>query len=101
MILPTPQIARVNQTLTRNARHDREGIKMPHVIVKMYPGRSHEQKQALAQELTNTLMSVLGSKKESISVGIEDVASADWAELVNKPDVLSKPDTIFKHPGVA
>ncbi len=74
---------------------------MPHIIVKMYPGRSHEQKQALAQELTKTLMSVLGSKKEVISVGIEDIAPTDWAELVNKPDVLAKPDTIYKQPGTA
>lgn len=72
---------------------------MPHVIVKLYPGRSKEQKEALAQEITRTVMSVLGSKQESISVGIEDVASEDWAELVSKPDVLAKPETIYKQPG--
>jgi 4-oxalocrotonate tautomerase len=72
---------------------------MPHIIVKLYPGRSQEQKQTLADELTKTLMSVLGSKQEAISVGIEDVAADDWAERVNKPDILAKPETIYKRSG--
>jgi 4-oxalocrotonate tautomerase len=72
---------------------------MPHVAVKLYPGRSEEQKQALALEVARTLMSVLGSKPESISIGIEEVAPEDWAERVNKPDVLGKPDTIYRKPG--
>jgi 4-oxalocrotonate tautomerase len=72
---------------------------MPHISVKLYAGRSQEQKQALADELTKTLMSVLGSKKESISVGIEDVAPGAWAELVNKPEILAKPETIYKRSG--
>lgn len=72
---------------------------MPHIIVKLYPGRSQEQKQTLADEMTKTLMSVLGSKKEAISVGIEDVAPDAWAELVNEPDILAKPETIYKRSG--
>ena len=72
---------------------------MPHVIVKLYPGRSQEQKQELADELTKTLMSVLGSKKKAISIGIEDVTPDDWAERVARPDIEAKPDTIYKRPG--
>lgn len=72
---------------------------MPHVAVKLYPGRSEEQKQALALEVARTLMSVLGSKPESISIGIEEVTPEDWAERVNKPDVLGKSDTIYRKPG--
>jgi 4-oxalocrotonate tautomerase len=74
---------------------------MPHVIVKLYPGRSQEQKQLLAEELTKVVMATLGSKKEAISVGIEDVPQADWAKLVHEPDVVAKPDTIYKQPGEA
>jgi 4-oxalocrotonate tautomerase len=72
---------------------------MPHVIVKMYPGRSREQKQKLADELAKTVIAVLGSKPESISIGIEDVGSDDWDEKVRKPDIVAKPDTIFKAMG--
>lgn len=72
---------------------------MPHVIVKMYPGRSREQKQKLADELAKTVIAVLGSKPESISIGIEDVGPDDWDEEVRKPDIVAKPDTIFKAMG--
>lgn len=72
---------------------------MPHIAVKLYPGRSQEQKQTLADEMTKTLMSVLGSKKEAISVSIEEVTPDDWAELVTKPDIEAKPDTIYKRSG--
>jgi 4-oxalocrotonate tautomerase len=73
---------------------------MPHVIIKLYPGRSELQKATLAQEVTKTLISVLGSKQEAISVGIEEVAPDDWADRVTKPDVLAKPEAIYKQPGV-
>ena len=72
---------------------------MPHIIVKLYPGRSREQKQELADEMTKTLMSVLGSKTEAISVCIEEVSPDNWAELVTHPDIESKPDTIYKRSG--
>ncbi len=70
---------------------------MPHVIVKMFAGRTREQKQELADALTKTLMDVLKSKESSISVGIEDVEPADWQKQVLKPEVLDKPSTIYKH----
>jgi 4-oxalocrotonate tautomerase len=70
---------------------------MPHVIVKLYPGRTEEQKKELANELTKTVMKVLNSKEASISVGIEDVDPADWTEKVQRPDIAAKPNTIYKH----
>jgi 4-oxalocrotonate tautomerase len=72
---------------------------MPHIVVKLYPGRSEREKAELAQELTVTMISVLGSRRDAISVGIEEVAPDDWTELVVKPDVLAKPGTIYKQPG--
>jgi 4-oxalocrotonate tautomerase len=72
---------------------------MPHVIVKMYPGRTEQQKQELAAELTKTVIRVLNSKETSISVGIEDVTPEEWAANVHAPDIAAKPTTIFKHSG--
>lgn len=71
---------------------------MPHVTVKMYPGRSAEQKEALARDITEAIMR-MGSSEASVSVSIEDVAPADWVETVYKPDILAKQDTLFKKPG--
>jgi 4-oxalocrotonate tautomerase len=41
----------------------------------------------------------LGYGEESVSVGIEDVEPKDWTEKVYKPDIIAKPDTIYKKPG--
>ena len=70
---------------------------MPHIIVKLYPGRTEEQKKELADELTKTVMKVLNSKETSISVGIEDIDPADWTEKVQTPDIAAKLNTIYKH----
>ncbi|MGE7370869.1 tautomerase family protein [Neorhizobium sp. NPDC001467] len=72
---------------------------MPHVIVKMYAGKTEEQKQALTDEIQKALTSAIGSAEKSISVAIEDVDPADWVEKVYRPDILDKPDLIYKKPG--
>jgi 4-oxalocrotonate tautomerase len=72
---------------------------MPHVVVKLYAGRSEEQKHRLAADIASALQSALDSSEESISVGIEDVAPSDWAEQVYRPDILGKLATLYKKPG--
>ena len=72
---------------------------MPHVIVKLHSGKSERQKQALAQAVTEAVMSALNYGEESVSVGIEEVEPKDWTEKVYKPDIIGKPDTIYKKPG--
>lgn len=72
---------------------------MPHVVLKLYSGRSAQQKAALAEAVTKAVVDTLGAGRDSISVGIEDVEPKDWTERVYKPDILGKPDTIYKKPG--
>ena len=72
---------------------------MPHVIVKLHSGKSERQKQALARAVTEAVMSALNYGEESVSVGIEEVEPKDWTENVYKPDIIGKPDTIYKKPG--
>ena len=72
---------------------------MPHVIVKLYSGKSERQKQTLAHAITEAVTSTLGYGEESVSVGIEDIGQKDWTERVYKPDIIGKPDTIYKKPG--
>jgi len=50
---------------------------MPHVIVKLYSGRSQQQKPRLAKQITKAVMSTLKYGKESVSVGIEDIKPED------------------------
>ena len=72
---------------------------MPHVIVKLYSGRSEQQKSRLAEEVAKAVMAALKCDEKSVSVGVEDVAPADWADKVYKPDILAKPEKIYKKPG--
>ena len=72
---------------------------MPHVIVKLYAGKSEEQKKRLAAAVTEALMSSLSYREESVSVAIEDIAPERWTDEVYKPDILEKPDQIYKRPG--
>jgi 4-oxalocrotonate tautomerase len=72
---------------------------MPHVIVKLYSGKSEKQKARLAEEITKALTTVLKYDEESVSVGMEDVEPKDWAKNVYRPDILGKAATIYKKPG--
>jgi 4-oxalocrotonate tautomerase len=72
---------------------------MPHIIVKMFPGRTPEQKSALAEALSSAMMANLGVPETAISVAIEDVEKSDWMAKVAQPDIAAKPALIFKKPG--
>jgi 4-oxalocrotonate tautomerase len=72
---------------------------MPHVIVKLYPGRSEQQKTILANEITKVVMAGAGCAEDSVSVSIEDVAPNEWTETVYRPDIIGKPDQLYKKPG--
>lgn len=72
---------------------------MPHIIVKLWPGKSEKQKAKLADEITKAVMHVFNYGEESVSVALEEVAPSAWMEQVYKPDILGKPDQIYKKPG--
>ena len=72
---------------------------MPHVIVKLWPGKSEQQKRQLAEAITKDVTSVLHYGDESVSVAFEEVDAADWAEKVYKPDIVSKSTRLYKKPG--
>ena len=72
---------------------------MPHVIVKLWPGKSEAQKRRLAERIAQDVMDVLGYGEESVSVAMEEVEPQDWAEKVYKPDIVKKPETLYKKPG--
>ncbi len=72
---------------------------MPHVIVKLWPGKSEEQKRRLADAISKDVMNILNHGEESVSVAIEEVSSKSWAEKVYKPDILDNSDKLYKKPG--
>ena len=72
---------------------------MPHVIVKLWPGKSERQKAQLAEAIAKDVMDVLGYGEESVSVAMEEVEPRDWAEKVFKPDIVNRPNQVYKKPG--
>ena len=71
---------------------------MPHVIVKLWRGKSEQQKARLADKIAKDVMDVLNYGEESVSVGFEEVKSQDWKEKVYTPDIQAKWDRIYKKP---
>jgi len=72
---------------------------MPHVIVKLWPGKSEQQKTQLAEEIVKDVMKVLNYGGESVSVAIEEVPARDWAEKVYEPDIVNNSEKLYKKPG--
>jgi 4-oxalocrotonate tautomerase len=72
---------------------------MPHVIVKLWPGRSKEQKARLADAIVKDVTRLLHYGDESVSVSMEEVPASEWLENVYKPDIAAKPDQLYKKPG--
>lgn len=72
---------------------------MPHISIKMYPGKTEAQKTALAEQIVKDFISIAGSREESISVSIEEVSPEQWAETVYKPEILEGSGTLYKKPG--
>ena len=72
---------------------------MPHVIVKMYPGRSEQQKTRLSEAIVREVTAIGGVGEDAVSVAIEEVRPADWTDKVYKPDILNGAGKLYKKPG--
>ncbi len=69
------------------------------MIVKLWPGKSEQQKNRLAEAIIKDVMDILHYGEESVSVAIEEVKSQDWVEKVYNPDIRNQWDKLYKKPG--
>jgi 4-oxalocrotonate tautomerase len=65
----------------------------------MFEGRTPEEKARLADAIVQAFVDTLGSTEASLSVAVQDVAPADWAEGVYRPDILETRAELYKRPG--
>ncbi len=72
---------------------------MPHIIVKLYPGRTEDQKNQLAARIVKDVVEISGCEEKVVSVAFEEVDPKDWPEKVYKPDILEKKDNLYVEPG--
>lgn len=64
---------------------------MPHIDVKMFPGRDEDLKKKFAEKVIEAASITLGAPKDDFSVSIEDVDPDRWnedvADKVNPKDI--------------
>ena len=72
---------------------------MPHIAIKVRPGRSEQQKQELADSVTREVMNTFGNSEDEVSVAFEEVEPDDWAQEVFHPEIRGKWQTLYKKPG--
>lgn len=72
---------------------------MPHIIVKLWPGRSEEQKIALTERITKAIEETMAIDEKSISIAFEEIRKENWKEEVYKPDIIAKSNLLYKKPG--
>jgi 4-oxalocrotonate tautomerase len=72
---------------------------MPHVIVKLWPGKTEQQKKQLAERITSAVMTSLGYGEDAVSVSLEEVAPGDWTEKVYRTDIMGGAGRLYKKPG--
>jgi 4-oxalocrotonate tautomerase len=60
---------------------------MPHVIVKLWPGKSEAQRRDLAAAIVRETGRILDYGNDAVSVGFEEVRPEDWTARVYEPDI--------------
>lgn len=63
---------------------------MPHIAIKMYPGRSEELKKEIAVKTRDFLAREMGMEEKFFSVFVEDIEKDQWQEEV--VDKIAKDD---------
>jgi 4-oxalocrotonate tautomerase len=67
--------------------------------VKLWPGKSEQQKTRLAEAITKDIVDILNYQELSVSVAMEEVKPQDWVEKVYKPEIKNNSDRLYKKPG--
>lgn len=71
---------------------------MPHVNVRMYPGRTDEQKRALTAKIIEAFDEALDIPSNWLTVAIEEVDPDDWMADVVGPEIRAKQQLLYKEP---
>ena len=72
---------------------------MPHVIVKLWPGKSDTQKRQLSDAIVREVTRILDYGPKAVSVGFEEIAPGDWTSRVYGPDIQERWNALTKPPG--
>jgi 4-oxalocrotonate tautomerase len=72
---------------------------MPHVIIKHFPKSLDDDRRArLAARITEAVREALDVDENVISIALRPVPPESWDTEVYRPDILTRPDLLIKHP---
>jgi len=71
---------------------------MPHIVVKMYKGRTEEQKNKMCEAVSEALISSINCSDDHISIEIEEYEKETWGEEVFYPEIMKNIDKLYKKP---
>ncbi len=71
---------------------------MPHVVVKMYKGRTQEQKEAMTEAVSKALIDTISCSDDHISVAIEEYDREKWEEEVFYKEIEPNLVNLYKKP---
>jgi len=71
---------------------------MPHIVVKMYKGRTDEQKQKMCDAVSSALIESINCSDDHISIAIEEYDKEAWGKEVFYPEIMKNVDKLHKKP---
>jgi len=63
---------------------------VPHIIIKLWPGRTMEQKRAVCIPVGKALAEATGIDLEHISMSIEEVKQDEWDAKIRHGELVEK-----------
>lgn len=72
---------------------------MPHFEIKLYEGKSDDEKRALADAVIKAAQAQIGYGSASYSVVIKDYSPEEWKTTVYPKDIMGNQDVLYKKPG--
>ncbi len=67
---------------------------MPHIVIKLWPGRTMEQKRAVCIPIGVALHEATGIELSHISVSIEEVQPEEWDGKIRNGELIQKASEI-------
>lgn len=70
---------------------------MPHINIKLFPGRDNDTKHKIAESVAKVLSETASVSEGSVSVSIEEIEKENWPK-VYKSEIIDKKQLIYKEP---
>lgn len=69
---------------------------MPHIVVKLWPGRNDEIKGNLAKKIAQDVAEGLKVNIGDVSVAFEEVAPENWNQQIYQKEIRNNPNIYVK-----